>query len=126
MDLAILLAQRFELDPNVQCEDSKKTALFAAAEKGLEAIVTELIRRADVDVNRMTSGKKTALYVAVEKTHVGCVREILKKCRSDDLYAQTSFGTTPLFAAQRKGNKDIIKSHDSSTNGLINYFKAHN
>ena len=57
----------------------------------------------------MTRGKKTPLYVAIEKNNVSCVREILKKCKSDDLYAQTSFGTTPLFAAQRKGNKDIIK-----------------
>jgi hypothetical protein len=25
------------------------------------------------------------------------------------LYKETSFGTTPLFAAQRKGNKEIVK-----------------
>lgn len=49
--------------------------------------MAELVKRPDIDVNRMTCGKKTPLYVSVEKNNVNCVREILKKCRSDDLYA---------------------------------------
>ena len=57
----------------------------------------------------MTSGKKTALYVAIEKGQVECVRQILKKCKADDLYSTTSFGTTPLFVAQKKGSKEIIR-----------------
>jgi len=61
------LIQRFEIDPNIQCEDSNKTPLYVAAEKGFALIVTELIKRPDIDVNKMTSGKKTALYVAIEK-----------------------------------------------------------
>eukprot|EP00347_Sterkiella_histriomuscorum_P007735 403347755 len=109
IELATYLIQRFEIDPNIQCEDSNKTALFVSAEKGFKDIVTELIRRPDIDVNKTTSGKKTALYVAIEKNQVECVRQILKKCRADDLYATTSFGTTPLFAAQKKGCKEIIR-----------------
>ena len=73
--------------------------MYISAEKGYEKIVAELIRRPDIDINKMTSGKKTPLYVAIEKNNVSCVREILKICKSDDLYAQTSFATTPLFAA---------------------------
>lgn len=109
IELATYLIQRFEVDPNLQCEDSNKSALYIASEKGYSQIVAELVRRPDIDVNKMTSGKKTALYVAIEKSHVECVRHILKKCKQDDLYQQTSFGTTPLFAAQKKGSKDIIR-----------------
>lgn len=93
----------------MQCDDSNKTALIIAAEKGFSEIVAELVRRPDIDVNRLTSGKKTALYVAVEKGNLECVRHILKKCKLADLYLETSFCTTPLFIAQKKGNKEIIK-----------------
>jgi len=65
--VATYLIQRFEIDPNIQCEDSNKTALYVAAERGYSQIVSELVRRPDIDVNKQTSGKKTALYVAIEK-----------------------------------------------------------
>jgi hypothetical protein len=70
-----------------------------AAEKGLVPLVKELIKRPDIDVNRMTSGKKTALYVAIEKGQVECVKHILRRCRQADLYLETSFSTTPLYIA---------------------------
>jgi len=53
----------------------------------------------DIDVRRLTSGKKTALYAAVEKNHIECVKFLLRKCKQEDLYTETSFGTTPLFCA---------------------------
>ena len=34
LELASYLIQRFEIDPNIQCEDSNKTALYVSAEKG--------------------------------------------------------------------------------------------
>ena len=97
------------MDPNIACEDSHKTALYVSAEKGYSSIVSELMNRPDIDVNRVTSGRKTALYVSIEKNQLECTRHILRKCKQDDLYAQTSFGTTPLFVAQRQSNKEIIK-----------------
>ena len=99
MELATYLVHRFETDVNVQCEDSHKTALFIAAEKGHALIVEELIKKPNIDVNRTTSGKKTALYVAIERGYVECVKHILKKCKLADLYMETSFLTTPLYIA---------------------------
>ena len=58
----------------MQCDESNKTALVIASEKGYGSIVEELVKRPDIDVNKMTSGKKTALYVAVEKGFIDCVR----------------------------------------------------
>ena len=108
LEVATYLARRFEIDPNLQCDDSNKTPLIIAVEKGYTSIVEELVKRPDLDVNRLTSGKKTALYVAIEKGSLEAVRHILKKCKLADLYLETSFGTTPLFIAKKKGNKDII------------------
>jgi ankyrin repeat protein len=99
LELAKYLIQRFEINPNLQCEDSHKTALFVAAEKGFTPIVEELIKRPDIDVNKMTSGKKTALYVAIERGYIDCVRHILRRCKLADLYLETSFSTTPLYIA---------------------------
>jgi hypothetical protein len=73
--------------------------LFVAAEKGFTPIVEELIKRPDIDVNKMTSGKKTALYVAIERGYIDCVRHILRRCKLADLYLETSFSTTPLYIA---------------------------
>lgn len=98
-ELATYLIQRFENDPNLQCEDHHKTPLIMAAERGLTEIVKELIKRPDIEVNRQTSGKKTALYVAIEKGHVECVKHILRRCKLSDLYLETSFSTTPLYIA---------------------------
>ena len=70
-----------------------------AAERGCVPIVKELVKRHDIDVNRMTSGKKTALYVAIERSQVECVKQILRRCRQADLYLETSFLTTPLYIA---------------------------
>jgi ankyrin repeat protein len=99
LEVATYLAQRFEVDPNIQCEEARKTALFAAAERGHTAVVEELVRRHDIEVNRMTSGRKTALYVAVERGYKDCVKHILKRCKLADLYLETSFSTTPLYIA---------------------------
>lgn len=57
----------------------------------------------------MTSGKKTALYVAIERSQVECVKQILRRCRQADLYLETSFSTTPLYIAQRKGDREIVR-----------------
>lgn len=68
-----------------------------------------MIKRPDIDVNKMTSGKKTALYVAIERGFYDCVKLILKRCKLVDLYLETSFSTTPLYIAQRKGDRETIK-----------------
>jgi serine/threonine-protein phosphatase 6 regulatory ankyrin repeat subunit B len=108
-EMAIWLIQRFEIDVNLQCDIAHKTALYIAAEKGHTDIVEELIKRPDVDVNKFTAGKKTALYVAIEKGNIDCVRQILKRCKLADLYLETSYSTTPLFIAQKNGEREIMR-----------------
>lgn len=99
VDLAIWLVQRFEIDVNLQCDDSNKTALYISAERGYSLIVEELVKRPDIEVNKFTAGKKTPLYAAIERGNTECVRHILKKCKQADLYLETSYCTTPLFIA---------------------------
>ena len=59
----------------------------------------ELIKRPDIDVNKLTSGKKTALYMAIERGNIECVKAILRRSKVADLYLETSFSTTPLYIA---------------------------
>ena len=47
-ELAKWISERFEVDVNIACEASDKTALFTACEKGYTEIVAALIRRADI------------------------------------------------------------------------------
>lgn len=56
----------------------------------------------------MTARGKSPLYLAVENDSAECVWVLLKKCKIEDVFKETNFGTTPLFMADKRGVKEIL------------------
>jgi len=40
---------------------------------------------------------------------------LLKKCKIEDVFRETNFGTTPLFMADKRGVKDILLQLENFT-----------
>lgn len=62
-----------------------------------------------------TARGKSPLYIAVELDWTECVWILLWKCKIEDVFRETNFGTTPLFMADKRGNSEIIKILESFT-----------
>ena len=86
--------------------ETGKTPLFAAAEKGMGPIVQLLLGRGS-NPSKPTHLNKTPLYSATENSHRAVVEILLKVSTLDDVNKETNYGTTALFMAQRNGQAKI-------------------
>ena len=86
--------------------DSGKTPLFVAAERGNAVLVTILLE-AGVEPSKPTFLNKTPLYAAAENGHREVVRLLLERCTRKEAMHQTNFGTTALFMAKRNGYQAV-------------------
>lgn len=86
--------------------DSGKTPLFVAAERGNAVLVTILLD-AGVEVSKPTFLNKTPLYAAAENGHREVVRLLLARSTRKEVMHQTNFGTTALFMAKRNGYQAV-------------------
>eukprot|EP00924_Labyrinthula_sp_SR-Ha-C_P014283 augustus_masked-scaffold_20-processed-gene-0.12-mRNA-1 protein AED:0.44 eAED:0.44 QI:0/-1/0/1/-1/1/1/0/463 len=88
--------------------DSGKTPIFIAAEKGHSAVV-ELLVSYGADYNKPTYLNKTPIYAAAENGHIEVISSLLRKLKRKELLHETNFGTTALFMAKRNGFQKIYR-----------------
>ena len=89
-------------------DESYRTPLVWAAERGHEAVVRLLIERDDVDVNIKGDFGETPLFVAAGNGHEAIVRLLIE--RNDiDVKARGIYGWTPLYVAAKNGHEAIVR-----------------
>ena len=93
-------------DVNIS-DDQGNTALFHAAEAGLDECVKHLIN-AGADVNNGKNRKETPLSIAVNKGHLRVI-ELLTSAGSD-VNSVDSYGNTPLMEAAGSGKVQLIRT----------------
>ena len=86
--------------------NSGKTAVYAAAENGHVDAVSVLMD-ANCCVSTPTYRNKTPLYAAAEQGFVGIVKLLLRRTTKQDLFTETTYGTTPLFIASKQRNHTV-------------------
>jgi ankyrin repeat protein len=75
------------------CDETGKTALHCATERGHFDIVQELLSNKEVKVNSCDETGKTALHCAAEKGHLDIVKCLVGK--GANVQARTIHGMTP-------------------------------
>ena len=53
--------------------------------------------------------------MAVENDWIECVKILLTKCKMEDVFQETNFGTTPLFVADKWGRFEILQIFEEFT-----------
>ena len=83
-----------------------KTPLFAACDNGYYHVAKLLLEKG-ADIHIKTSRSKTALYATAEKGYAKIAELLLKQCEVEDLFTTTTYGTTPIFIANKQSNKRV-------------------
>ena len=79
-----------------------KSALYVACEQGQIDVIQMLVDGGCI-VNQPTMRNKIAIYCAAEQGNKEIVKILLQYSTKKDLFAETTYGTTPLFIAQKAG-----------------------
>lgn len=91
-----------------------RSALHEAAARGHLALVKDLLREKDIDVNQKSFiGKETPLHLAVFSNHRIIVFALLN--HGADANRINKHGKTPLHYAQEKNIASLLCSHGAST-----------
>ena len=86
--------------------NSGKTAIYAASENG-HVDTVRVLMDANCCVTTPTYRNKTPLYAAAEQGFVGIVKLLLRRTTKQDLFTETTYGTTPLFIASKQRNHTV-------------------
>ena len=94
---------------DLHCEDEQiYTGMhLRACEHGHEDVAAMLVENHSVDIHTLTFRNKTPLYAAAEGNHAGIARLLLGHGAWDDIAVETTYGTTPLFIANRNGCRAV-------------------
>ena len=83
------------------------TPLYTASQNGFSEVVSMLLARQGVDVNRAMHTGRTPLYVASQNGHTQIVSMLLAKEGVDVNQADID-GATPLYAASKHGRHEVV------------------
>ena len=101
--IQLLLDQGADIEAQTS---SGKTAVYAAAENGhVDAV--RVLMDANCCVSTPTYRNKTPLYAASEQGFVEIVKLLLRRSTKQDLFTETTYGTTPLFIASKQRNHTV-------------------
>ena len=87
---------------------SRRTPLSLAAERGHEAIVRLLIKRDDIDVNAKESLEMTPLSLAAWYGHEAIVRLLIER-EGVDVESKSAEGRTPMSLAAWGGHEAVVR-----------------
>ena len=91
-----------------QPDESPRTSLSIAANKGHKGVVQLLLKQDDVDVNYKDFWGNTPLTLAALGGHKA-VAEVLTNWKDTDLNSENCAGNTPLSVAARQGHDEIVR-----------------
>lgn len=91
------------------CNDSGQNALMLAGQYGHEDIARRLLETGKIDINAQCIDKRTALDYAALRNHLPLVELMLSSLPASALKHRDRYGSTPLIAAARQDNVDIVK-----------------
>jgi hypothetical protein len=100
-----------------------ETGLSSAARYGEAEVVRELLKAANVDVNKANDDGDTPLIYAARNGHAEVVRELLKAANVDVNKANND-GDTPLIYAARNGHAEVVRELLKAAN--VDVKKANN
>jgi len=87
--------------------DGDATPLYAAAQKGHEAVARALMELG-ADVNKATDNGVTPLYAAAQNGHKTVVRALIEA--GADINKPWDNGATPLHAAAQEGHEAVVRA----------------
>jgi len=109
-DVAKILLQLGDIDPNAEDIECGRTPLSWAAGRGREGVVRMLLERADINPSTAdTKDGRTPLSWAAGRGHEGVVRMLLERADINPNTADTQYSRTPLSWAAASGHEGILR-----------------
>jgi len=109
-EVARILLQRRDLNPNTPDTEYGQTPLLRAAERGHKGVVKLLLEREDLRPNTPdTEYGRTPLWWASVRGYEGIVRLLLEREDADPNTPDTEYGRTPLWWAAVRGYDGIVR-----------------
>ena len=109
-DVAKILLQLKDVDPNTADTEYGRTPLWWAARHGHEGVVKLLLEREDINPNTAdTRYGETPLWWAVRRRREGIVKLLLGRGDINLNTASTRYGQSPLLKAVMQGYEEIVK-----------------
>lgn len=108
-NIALLLLERYDTDPNVRAKASGETALHFAVEMKHYEAAKSLLQRPDLNPNLTHDMGKTALHYAIDNGDETAVR-LLLACPMVDIRQPDSEGMTPIAQAGATGHLALVEA----------------
>ncbi|KAB8223347.1 ankyrin repeat-containing domain protein [Aspergillus novoparasiticus] len=105
-DLAIMLIQRYNANPNCWCDEYLATPLMIAAARGDLDLMSVLLEKT-LDINVPNNRGRTALGIAASHAQTGAALMLLQHPDAD-VHHQAADDTTVFLMAARGGRLDIL------------------